>query len=109
MVSRRTNRHLAQKRGRRGAAFFLPVGIVSRKEGVCKPRRRLQDTGQKCVQPRQSRVSLSRQQAQGVQHFSPKPGAWEHRAELPLENLDLEKTNEAERPKTVHEGTMPPN
>lgn len=46
MVSRRTNRHLAQKRGRRGAAFFLPMGIVSRKEGMCKPRRRLQDTGQ---------------------------------------------------------------
>ena len=50
-----------------------------------------------------------RQEDQQFKHFSPKPGGCEHRAEFPLENLDLEKTNEADSPQTVHEGTMPPN
>lgn len=54
-------------------------------------------------------MSLSLQQAQGAEHFSPMPRGREHRAELPPENVDLEKTDEANSPKTVHIGTMPPN
>lgn len=53
--------------------------------------------------------SLSLQQAQGAEHFSPMPRGRAHRAELPPENVGLEKTNEANSPKTVHLDTMPPN
>lgn len=53
------------------------------------------------------RKSLSLQQAQGVEHFSPKPGGREHRAELHWVNLGLEKTNEAASPKTCMKAQYP--
>lgn len=117
MVSRRTNRDLAQKRGRRGTAFFfLWESFQERRvcanggEGYRMRNKKYaastapilpQATGKKSLQDKALFRVRSLQDTQEGEHRA--------KAEHPQESLDLEETGEANAPHTTCEGTVSPS